>query len=767
MIFLFIFAIMKDYLLQLNESQRKAVIQINGPVMIIAGPGSGKTRVLTFRVAHMISEGIDPFRILCLTFTNKAATEMRQRIAQLHHNDARNLWMGTFHSIFAKILRIEGHRLGYSSNFTIYDTADSKSLIKKLVKDLIPTSKQKLYKESIVYNRISSAKNKLITPEDYEQNIDMLNEDISNHREKFGFLYAAYSQQCFHNGAMDFDDLLLKTYQLLQRCPDVAYKYQNKFKYIMIDEFQDTNHAQYEIIKILAAVHENLCVVGDDAQSIYAFRGATIANILDFAKKYDDLQIYKLEQNYRSTYHIVNTANEIIKQNKNQLVKTIFTERGEGNPIIELIATTDNDEGRIIADKVFELKMRHQLSNKNFAVLYRTNAQSRAFEEAMRRLNIAYKIYGGLSFYQRKEIKDMVAYLRCIVNPLDEVALLRIINYPPRGIGDATINKLLVKSREQNKSMWEIMQQASLNGFSKRTAEDIETFSYLLKSCQIMLAEKNAFAMAEYIAKHSGIMKELYNDKSVEGVSRYENLIELLNSIKEFTESDVAIDADGVLPDDKSLGSYLQQISLLTDTDNIDPNTLDTVSLMTIHAAKGLEFPVVFVVGMEENLFPSIMSISSLEELEEERRLFYVAITRAQDHLFISHATTRYKFGKLEYSEPSRFIAEIPNGNFKRMKSDRQANLGDRHFTTIPSRSNNIFTRNINNRPKPSPAPLANFKADDTTRLEVGMKILHIKFGVGKVSAMDGVGDNRIAVIQFENEGEKKLMLKFAKLKII
>jgi len=758
---------MKDYLLQLNESQRKAVIQINGPVMIIAGPGSGKTRVLTFRVAHMISEGIDPFRILCLTFTNKAATEMRQRIAQLHHNDARNLWMGTFHSIFAKILRIEGHRLGYSSNFTIYDTADSKSLIKKLVKDLIPTSKQKLYKESIVYNRISSAKNKLITPEDYEQNIDMLNEDISNHREKFGFLYAAYSQQCFHNGAMDFDDLLLKTYQLLQRCPDVAYKYQNKFKYIMIDEFQDTNHAQYEIIKILAAVHENLCVVGDDAQSIYAFRGATIANILDFAKKYDDLQIYKLEQNYRSTYHIVNTANEIIKQNKNQLVKTIFTERGEGNPIIELIATTDNDEGRIIADKVFELKMRHQLSNKNFAVLYRTNAQSRAFEEAMRRLNIAYKIYGGLSFYQRKEIKDMVAYLRCIVNPLDEVALLRIINYPPRGIGDATINKLLVKSREQNKSMWEIMQQASLNGFSKRTAEDIETFSYLLKSCQIMLAEKNAFAMAEYIAKHSGIMKELYNDKSVEGVSRYENLIELLNSIKEFTESDVAIDADGVLPDDKSLGSYLQQISLLTDTDNIDPNTLDTVSLMTIHAAKGLEFPVVFVVGMEENLFPSIMSISSLEELEEERRLFYVAITRAQDHLFISHATTRYKFGKLEYSEPSRFIAEIPNGNFKRMKSDRQANLGDRHFTTIPSRSNNIFTRNINNRPKPSPAPLANFKADDTTRLEVGMKILHIKFGVGKVSAMDGVGDNRIAVIQFENEGEKKLMLKFAKLKII
>src|SRR5678809_873488 len=647
---------MTEYLSGLNDRQREAVLHIDGPLMIVAGAGSGKTKVLTTRVAHLMANGIDSFNILALTFTNKAAKEMKERVEHiLGNNEARNLYIGTFHSVFARILRTEAPKLGYPNNFTIYDTDDAKSVVKTVVNELNLDDKH--YKPNTVYNRISAAKNALITAAEYINDYAIQQEDIRSNRPMIGQIYDAYCKRCFKNGAMDFDDLLLKFYLLLNTHPESLSKYQRKFKYIMIDEYQDTNPAQYEIIKLLGAMHENVAVVGDDAQSIYSFRGATIENILQFQKDYDDVKIVMLEQNYRSSQSILHVANNIIAYNKNQLPKKLWTANAEGEKSRIVRTMTDNEEGKFIADTIQEQKLRNHFYNRDFAILYRTNAQSRAFEESLRRMGIPYTIYGGISFYQRKEIKDYIAYLRITINPRDEEALKRIINYPARGIGKTTIDKAVLFANENNISMWEVLQQAKTFGFKAGTLEAIEGFVVMIKSFQSMLQKHNAYEVAFHVGKQTNFVKELFNDKSTEGVARYENIQELLNSIKEWIESPDNEEGELV---DKSLGGYLQQITLLTDADEKDPNA-DTVKLMTIHAAKGLEFSVVFVAGLEEMLFPNALSINTREELEEERRLFYVAITRAKKRLWITYANTRYRFGNLVQNEPSRFIDEIPN----------------------------------------------------------------------------------------------------------
>src|SRR6478609_3747206 len=638
---------MQDYLKGLNEPQREAATHINGPLMIVAGAGSVKTKVLTTRITHLMANGVDSFNILALTFTNKAAAEMKERIEKiLGNNEARNLYIGTFHSVFARILRAEAHRIGYPNNFTIYDTDDSRSVIKTVVNELNLDDKH--YKPNIVHNRISQAKNALVGPAEYAQDYYIQQEDMRANRPKIAEIYGAYAARCFKNGAMDFDDLLLKMYELLKDFPPVLHKYQHKFKYILIDEYQDTNPVQYQIAKLLAAVHENICVVGDDAQSIYSFRGATIENILQFQKDYDDVKIIKLEQNYRSTQSILNVANEVIKNNKGQLPKLLWTQN-EGGEKIRLVRTmTDNDEGRFVADTIQEQKLRNHFNNKDFSILYRTNAQSRSYEESLRRMNIPYTIYGGISFYQRKEIKDYIAYLRIIVNPRDEEALKRIINYPVRGIGKTSVDRAILAANENNISMWQVLENAQMFGFKAGTLTAIEEFVLMIRSFHSMLSSKNAYDIAFHVGKQTAFVKELFNDKSTEGVQRYENVQELLNSIKEFTETPSNEESGEV--GNKSLGAYLQQIVLLTDSDQKDPNA-DTVKMMTIHAAKGLEFPVVFVGGLEEGLFPNAMSINTREELEEERRLFYVAITRAKARLYLTYANTRYKFGSLMQSD--------------------------------------------------------------------------------------------------------------------
>lgn len=630
------------YLSELNEAQRKAVLHKDGPIMIIAGAGSGKTKVLTTRIIHLMAEHkVDAFQILALTFTNKAAAEMKERISKaLGNSEARNLYIGTFHSVFARILRAEAPKLGYPSNFTIYDTDDTKSVIKVVVKEMNLDEKQ--YKPNTVYKRISDAKNSLVGPAEYALDKYLVQEDARVNRPAMAQIYDAYTKRCFRNGAMDFDDLLFKMYILLRNFPEALSKYQQKFKYILIDEYQDTNPAQYEIIKLLGAMHENVCVVGDDAQSIYSFRGATIQNILQFRQDYEDVEVVKLEQNYRSTKSILHVANEVIGNNKDQIPKQLFTDNPEGEKIKLIRTMTDNDEGRIVADTIQELKLRDHFYNTDFAILYRTNAQSRSFEEALRRMGIAYRIYGGLSFYQRKEIKDFLAYLRLVVNPNDEEALKRIINYPVRGIGKTTIDKAVLFANERNTSMWEVLTRAKEFGFRAGTLEAIEGFVTSIKMYQSEMSKKNAYDLAVIVGKSSGIVKEFFDDKTTEGLARYENVQELLNSIKEFTETPSNPESGEV--GDKGLGAYLQQIALLTDADE-DKEDSNVVRLMTIHAAKGLEFPVVFVGGMEENLFPNSMSINSREELEEERRLFYVAVTRAKKKLHLTYANTRYKFG--------------------------------------------------------------------------------------------------------------------------
>lgn len=765
-----------DFLKDLNEAQRQAVENTDGPVMIIAGAGSGKTRVLTYRIAYLIAKGVDPFNILSLTFTNKAAREMKERIAKLIGNEARNLWMGTFHSIFAKILRIEADKIGYPSNFTIYDTDDSKSLIKSILKEM--GLDDKVYKPGMVLNRISNAKNNLITAQQYFNTAELVDYDHNTGKPRVAEIYMNYAQRCYRAGAMDFDDILLKTHELLARFPDVVNKYQHKFRYVMVDEFQDTNHVQYAIVKKLSAVHQNLAVVGDDAQSIYAFRGATIKNILNLEKDYPDLKVYKLEQNYRSTQNIVNAAGNVIAYNKEQLKKSVWTDNEEGEKIRVLRASTDNEEGKMVAEGIFEEKMRYHRHNSDFAILYRTNAQSRPLEEALRKANIPYKIYGGMSFYQRKEVKDLLAYLRMTINPSDEEALKRIINYPARGIGKTTIDKLVVLADSNQTSLWNIISNANQFPDLKGAITPLTDFKNMILSFTALAKKQNAYDVAVYIAKQTTLLKTLYEDKSVEGVSRYENLVELLNGIKEFTEDDTREES-------KTIDVYMQDIALLTDADKEDENDMDRVKMMTIHAAKGLEFPIVFVVGLEENLFPSQLSLNSRQELEEERRLFYVAITRAEAKLHLTFATSRFRFGSITFSEPSRFITEIdqkylaldprmvvntppprqqqPGGfNFK-------ASYGNAPAANTPKAPTPSFTSSIKqNVLKPSSySPDPNFTPDDTSGLTEGMKVIHQRFGPGEVLKVEGAGDNRKATVYFPDNGEKQLVLKFAKLQIV
>ncbi len=752
----------------LNPEQQKAAQTIDGPIMVIAGPGSGKTRVLTFRIAHMIEQGIDPFNILALTFTNKAAKEMRNRIEKLIGGEARNVWMGTFHSIFARILRIEADKIGYPNNFTIYDTTDAKNLIKRIVKE--EQLNDKIYKPNIVYNRISAAKNSLITAQEYNQDYNLLSEDEANRRPKMGKLYRLYAHRCFEAGAMDFDDLLLKMYQLLAQHPEVLYKYQHKFKYIMVDEYQDTNYAQYLIIKLLADVFQNIGVVGDDAQSIYSFRGADIQNILNFEKDYPDMQVFKLEQNYRSTKNIVKIANQIIKKNRNQLDKSIWTDNPGGNKIKLIEAASDNDEGRMIANLILEHKLRDHLSNNDFAILYRTNAQSRSFEESLRRQNIAYKIYGGLSFYQRKEIKDFMSYLRLTVNHNDEEALRRVINYPRRGIGDTTMNKVMLAANETGKKLWEIIEAPQLYGISSRAASAMNAFAIMIKSFRSMMDKHNAYNLAQHIGKQSGIFRDLHNDKSVEGLSRYENLQELLNSIGEFRDSnsEATLEGEEIINDKNNLGAYLQQVSLLTDT-NKEEEDVPVVKLMTIHAAKGLEFPVVYMVGLEENLFPNMLSAQSREDLEEERRLFYVAVTRAEQHLYLSYAKMRYRFGNLQYCEPSRFIDDISPLDIERIGLPKAKKPSETNWERPMGNSSFNFSKQFKKQSPKADAKMdiKDFKASDVSALSSGMSVLHQRFGKGKVQGIEGEGPARMATIIFEDFGQKRILLKYAKLQIL
>lgn len=748
-----------DYLKGLNPPQREAVEHTDGPVMIIAGAGSGKTRVLTYRIAHLIhAKGIDPFNILSLTFTNKAAAEMKLRIEKLIGLDARNTWMGTFHSTFAKILRVEADKIGYPSNFTIYDTDDSKSLIRTIVKEM--KLDDKVYKPSTVLSRISGAKNRLIAWETYLNDPFIKSDDEAAMKPRMGEIYKNYQKRLFRSGAMDFDDLLFNTNILFRDHLDVLNKYQQRFKYVMVDEFQDTNVSQYLITKKLASVHQNICVVGDDAQSIYAFRGADIQNILNFEKDYPDLFVVKLEQNYRSTKNIVQAANSIIAKNKAQLKKDIWTQNSEGD-LIELIkASSDNEEGRLVATTIFEEKNNKKLNNSDFAVLYRTNSQSRSIEEALRKMNITYKIVGGLSFYQRKEIKDLLAYLRFVVNREDEEAFKRIINYPKRGIGDTTVEKILVAAYDHDIPLWHVIQNSS-SFLGGRAANTVDDFCTMIKSFGIEVERKDAFEAASSIAKQSGLLKDLYEDKTIEGLNRYENVQELLNAIKEYV--------DNPENPEKSLGAFLQEIALLTDNDR-NKDTTDAVTLMTIHSSKGLEFKQVFVVGMEEDLFPSQMMMQSREDLEEERRLFYVASTRAMDKLYLTYALTRYRFGRLLNCEPSRFLEEVDPMCIKVNKRMTSALAGALRNESSEGKSGFVGIKNQSQRPMTTAkihTPSPDFKPSNTNNLQAGAKVEHPKFGFGLVNKIETEGINRKASIQFDNFGEKTLLLSFAKLRII
>lgn len=761
-----------DYLDGLNEEQRKAVEHTEGPVMVIAGAGSGKTRVLTYRIANIIRKGVDPFHVLSLTFTNKAAREMKARIGSIvGESEAKNIWMGTFHSIFARILRYEAEKIGYPSNFTIYDSDDSKSLIRTILKEF--QLDDKIYKPGLVLNRISSAKNNLLSAAAYKQNNVIYTEDSQAKKPLLGKIYEVYERRCFQSGAMDFDDLLFKTNILLRDFPEVLYKYQEKFRYILVDEFQDTNFSQYVILKKLAARFENICVVGDDAQSIYAFRGANIQNILSFQQEYPDAAMYKLEQNYRSTKNIVEAANSIISKNKDQLRKEVWTSNDIGNKIKVSESLTDNEEGLFVANQISEQKLQNQLSNAEFAILYRTNAQSRAMEEGLRKRNIPYKVYGGVSFYQRKEIKDLLSYYRLSLNQNDEEALKRVINYPARGIGKTTMEKIMVAANDNQVSPWEVVN--NLNNYNIQLGAAIRTklgdFATMIKSFVIMLPNQSAFDIGNHIASASGILKELYIDKTPEGVSRYENIQELLNGLKDFSEQE----ADGV---DTSMSGYMQDIALLTDTDVVDKNNPDTdkVSLMTIHAAKGLEFPVVFVVGLEENLFPSQMALNSRTDLEEERRLFYVAVTRAEKQAYLTYATSRYRWGNLTYCEPSRFIEEIDLTYLEyasramsqpKARIKTEENSWDPEGKTTTTSSNFAPPKRRVMRMGDATSKKSDFEAHDTSNLQSGMKVLHERFGEGKVLNIEGNPPNQKATVFFQKFGQKQLLLKFAKLQIV
>lgn len=771
---------LETYLKELNEAQLAPVLQKDGAMIVIAGAGSGKTRVLTFRIAHLMSQGVDPFNILALTFTNKAAREMKNRISEIvGASEAKNLWMGTFHSIFAKILRFEADKLGYPSNFTIYDTQDSQSVIRAVIKEMYLD--KDVYKYKQVYSRISSYKNNLITVKAYFNNPELMEADAMAKMPRLGDIYKSYVDKCFKAGAMDFDDLLLKTNELLTRFPEVLAKYQNRFRYILVDEYQDTNHSQYLIVRALSDRFQNICVVGDDAQSIYAFRGANINNILNFQKDYDDVKLYRLEQNYRSTKNIVNAANSIIEKNKTRLDKVVWTANDEGNKILVNRSMTDGDEGRFVASSIFENKMNHQLRDGDFAVLYRTNAQSRAIEDALRKKDIPYRIYGGLSFYQRKEIKDVLAYLRLVLNPKDEEALKRVINYPARGIGETTIERLIVAANHYDRSVFEVMKNIDkvdlkINSGTKNKLRDFVT---MIESFQVLNQNYDAFQITEHVSKKTGLLQELKKDSTPEGIARIENIEELLNGMRDFVEGQKEIaDASG------SLEEFMEDVALATDLDN-DKGDSERVALMTVHLAKGLEFPYVYIVGMEEDLFPSGMSMNTRSELEEERRLFYVALTRAEKQAYLTYTQSRYRWGKLIDAEPSRFIEEIDKSFLEYLTpitENRYKPLLDVDIFDEVDHSKLRLKKPVAGSPPKGPTeeqlrklrklrPATsnadkNFNAKDAN-LKVGTLIEHVRFGKGKIIKIEGVGADTRAEIDFENGGIKKLLLRFAKLKVV
>ncbi|MFZ9003321.1 MAG: ATP-dependent helicase [Robiginitalea sp.] len=770
------------YLEELNEAQKAPVLHKDGPLMVIAGAGSGKTRVLTYRIAHLMKQGVDPFNILALTFTNKAAREMKKRIADLvGGSEAKNLWMGTFHSIFARLLRYDGDKLGYPSNFTIYDTQDSQRLISSIIKEM--GLDKDVYKFKQIQQRISSYKNSLITVKAYFQNPELQEADAMAKRPRMGEIYKNYVDRCFKAGAMDFDDLLLRTNELLTRFPDVLMKYQDRFRYILVDEYQDTNHSQYLIVRALADRYQNICVVGDDAQSIYSFRGANITNILNFQRDYDEVAVYRLEQNYRSTKNIVNAANSIIANNKNQLEKVVWTANEEGNRIALHRSPTDADEGRFVASSIFENKMQHQLPNGSFAVLYRTNSQSRAIEDALRKRDIPYRIYGGLSFYQRKEIKDVLAYLRLVINPGDEEALKRVINFPARGIGQATVDKLTIAANQTGQTIFQVMENLPganlpLHGGARRKLGD---FVAMIRSFQILNQEADAFTLAEYVAKKSGLLLEIKKDGTPEGIARMENIEELLNGIKDFVEGQKELaDAQG------NLSEFLEDVALATDLD-MDKGDEDRVALMTIHLAKGLEFPYVYIVGMEEDLFPSAMSMNTRSELEEERRLFYVALTRAEKQAYLTYTQNRYRWGKLIDAEPSRFLQEIDERFLDNLtpvetyqfrpllnadifgEVDKSSLRQQKPVTGIPPGGNHPSEKQLRRlrRIKPQLGEPAPGNGTVGEELREGSLVDHSRFGKGQVLKIEGAGNDKKAEIRFERGDVKKLLLRFAKLRVL
>ncbi len=769
-------------------------------MIVIAGAGSGKTRVLTYRIAYLMQQGVDPFNILALTFTNKAAREMKERIAAIvGSSEAKNLWMGTFHSVFAKILRVEAERLGYPSNFTIYDTQDSQSVIRSLIKDM--NLDKDVYKYKQVYSRISSYKNSLITVKAYNNNPELQEADAMARMPQMGALYKNYVDRCFKAGAMDFDDLLLKTNELLTRFPEVLAKYQQRFKYILVDEYQDTNHSQYLIVRALSDRFQNICVVGDDAQSIYAFRGANINNILNFQKDYDNVQVYRLEQNYRSTKTIVQAANNVIEQNHNRLQKEVWTHNDVGDKIGVHRSMTDGDEGRFVANMIYDTVMNQHRPYDDFAVLYRTNAQSRSIEDALRKKDIPYRIYGGLSFYQRKEIKDVIAYLRLILNPKDEEALKRVINYPGRGIGDTTVSKLVVAADANNLSVFEVLTQLEALSVpvNSGTRTKLQNFATMIQSFQVLNQQYNAFEIAEYVVRHTGLYQEIKKDGTPEGIARLENIEELLNGIKDFVEGQRELaDATG------NLAEFLEDVALITDLDQ-EKEPGQKVSLMTVHLAKGLEFPVVSIVGMEEDLFPSMLSMNSRAELEEERRLFYVALTRAKEKAYLTYAQSRYRWGKLIDAEPSRFIEEIDEAYLHQMtpkpaeryRTFVDPDVFDTHdYSQIRLRGQSGQSSNerrqgapkgkkAQNTPKskgftppPNLKKLKSLKPDlgkssapvDAAAMEqlrLGSRVGHMRFGKGTIVALEGQGPDMKAEIKFDTSGTKKLLLRFAKLSLI
>lgn len=774
----------QDHINKLNEAQRAPVIQKDGPMIVIAGAGSGKTRVLTVRIANLMSQGVDAFNILSLTFTNKAAREMKKRIADIvGSSEAKNLWMGTFHSVFARILRSEADKLGYPSNFTIYDTQDSVRLISAIIKEM--QLDRDVYKPKQVLSKISSYKNSLITVKAYFNNQDLQEADAMAKKPRLGDIYQNYVDRCFKSGAMDFDDLLLKTNELLNRFPEVLAKYQDRFRYILVDEYQDTNHSQYLIVRALSDRFQNICVVGDDAQSIYAFRGANISNILNFQKDYENVQMYRLEQNYRSSKNIVEAANNIIDKNKTKLDKIVWTANDDGEKIKIHRSMTDGEEGRFVAATIFDQKMNKQLNNGQFAILYRTNAQSRAMEDALRKRDIPYRIYGGLSFYQRKEIKDVLCYLRLVINPKDEEALIRVINYPARGIGNTTIEKLTVAANHYKRSIFEVLEHIDkidlkLNAGTRNKLQDFVT---MIKSFQVINENQDAFYLADHVTKKTGLVQELKKDATPEGIARIENIEELLNGIKDFIEGQKEIDgARG------ALAEFMEDVALATDLDK-DTGDDDRVALMTIHLAKGLEFPYVFVVGLEEDLFPSAMSLSTRSDLEEERRLFYVAITRAEHQAYLTYAQSRYRWGKLVDSEPSRFIEEIDsvyveylnptdssNYRYKPMMDvdifgdidKSKLRLAKPTAGTPPKHLSYDEKPNVNIRKlKPvSSNSTSNANLFDN-KLNIGNLVMHERFGKGEILNIEGVGGDKKAEIRFEVGGIKKLLLRFAKLQVL